>query len=124
MRSLLDLLLKDEGHQTATAPDGTAALDMISRGAIRPELIVADYNLPNGMDGLQLIARLRGQLHHQIPVIILTADISTDALRAIAQADCVQINKPMKLKELTQAIQRLLAVSPDAAGRDPETPST
>ena len=49
-------------------------------------------------------------LHRQIPFIILTGDISTGTLRDIAGQDCVQLNKPVKLWELNQAIQRLLPV--------------
>ena len=88
MRELLELLLKDEGHRAATAPDGVAALELVARGTIRPDLILADYNLPNGMDGLQVTAKLREKLHRQIPVIILTGDISTGTLRDIALQDC------------------------------------
>jgi two-component system, chemotaxis family, CheB/CheR fusion protein len=32
-------------------------------------------------------------------------------LRDIARQDCVQLNKPVKFKDLAQAIQRLLPVS-------------
>ena len=112
VRELLELFLKDEGHRAAAAPDGVAALELVARGTIRPDLILADYNLPNGMDGLQVAAKLREELHRQIPVIILTGDISTGTLRDIALQDCVQLNKPVKLKELTQVIQRLLPASP------------
>ena len=105
---------KDEGYRAATAPDGLAALELVTQGAVRPDLILADYNLPNGMDGLQVAAKLREKLHRQIPVIILTGDISTGTLRHIALQNCVQLNKPVKLKELTQAIQRLLPASPPA----------
>lgn len=108
VRELLEILLKDEGHGVVTAPDGIAALDLVAQGIILPDVILSDYNLPNGMDGLQLIAKLRETLHRQIPVIILTGDISTDTLRDIALQNCVQLNKPVKLKELTQAIRRLL----------------
>ena len=66
-------------------------------GRFRPDLILADYNLPNGMNGLQLAAQLREKLHRPIPVIILTGDISTGTLRDIALQDCVQLNKPVKL---------------------------
>jgi len=111
---LLDLLLKDRGCHTATAPDGIAALDLVVRGKIRPDLILADYNLPNGLDGLQVVEKLRAQLHRQIPVIVLTGDISTGALRDIARHDCVQLNKPVRLKELNQAVQRLLPASRSA----------
>jgi two-component system CheB/CheR fusion protein len=113
-REFLELLLKEEGHHTASAPDGAAALDLVARGALRPDLILADFSLPNGTDGVRAAASLRERLHHQIPVIILTGDISTDTLREIARRDCVQLNKPVKLTELAQVIQRLL---PESAPR-------
>jgi two-component system CheB/CheR fusion protein len=118
VRKLLDLLLKDQGCHTATAPDGIAALDLVVRGKIRPDLILADYNLPKGLDGLDVVEKLRAQLHRRIPVIVLTGDISTSTLRDIARHDCVQLNKPVRLKELTQAIQRLLPAS-RSAGHSP-----
>jgi two-component system, chemotaxis family, CheB/CheR fusion protein len=105
---LLDHLLKAEGYDTATAPDGNVALELVARGIIQPDLILADYNLPNGMDGLQVTAKLREKLRREIPVIILTGDISTATLRDIARLDCVQLNKPVKLRNLTRVIQRLL----------------
>jgi two-component system, chemotaxis family, CheB/CheR fusion protein len=109
VRELLELLLRNKGHRTAVAPDGTTALEMVAREALQPDLILADYNLPSGMDGLQAAAKLRETLGRDIPIIILTGDISTDTLRDIARHDCVQLNKPVKPNELTQVIQRLLA---------------
>ena len=110
VRDLLVLFLEGEGHRTARAPHGAAALDMIVQAPIKPELILADHDLPNGMNGLQLTTQIRAHLHRQIPVIILTGDISTETMREIARQDCVQLNKPVKLNELTQAIQRLLSM--------------
>ncbi len=130
VRDLLELLLEDEGYRTATAPDGVAALELVAQETVRPDLILADYNLPNGLNGLQLVAKLRGKLRREIPIIILTGDISTGTLRDIARQECVQLNKPVKPKELTEAIQRLLAKSampsplprPAAAAGDPGPP--
>ena len=121
VRDLLDHLLKDEGHRVVTAPDGIAALDSVRRGIARPDLILADYNLPHGMNGLQVAAKLRERFGSQIPVIILTGDISTHTLREIGGQHCVQLNKPVKLRELTEAIQTLLRSSQSAtppAARD------
>ena len=98
----------------ATAADGIAALDLVTQREINPELILTDYNLPNGMNGLELAAALRAKFHREIPVVILTGDISTSTLRDIAFRDCVQLNKPVKLPELIQAVQRLL---PQSAAR-------
>ncbi len=108
VRDLLELLLKDEGHDVIPAPDGVSAVELAKNGSIRPDLILADYNLPNGMDGVRTTQMLREVLHQAVPAIILTGDISTLTATAIAVEDCVHLNKPMKLNELNQAIQRLL----------------
>ncbi len=67
LRGLLEHLLGEEGHHAAAVPDGIAALDWAARGAIRPDLILADYNLPNGMDGLQVTDKLREKLGARDP---------------------------------------------------------
>ncbi|MEP9351661.1 chemotaxis protein CheB [Xanthobacter sp. KR7-225] len=111
VRALLQLLLTSEGHLVTAATDGAAALELVERGAIRPDLILADYNLPNGMTGLEASARLRTQLRSDIPVVVITGDISTGTLREIAARDCVQLTKPVKAGELTSEVQRLLTAS-------------
>jgi two-component system CheB/CheR fusion protein len=108
---LLGFLLTEQGHRVTTARDGVMALELVARGTVEPDLVLADYNLPNRMNGLQLTAKLRERLDREIPVIVLTGDISTSTLRDIAQHSCVQLNKPVKMKELTQVIERLLPVS-------------
>ena len=111
VRELLDLILKDEGHHTVLAVDGIAALDLVTRGIVRPDILLADFNLPHGMNGLQVAAKLREFLHRELPVIILTGDITTGTLREVALQNCIQLNKPVKLRELMQTIQRLLPIS-------------
>ena len=122
VRELLEIFLTDEGHVTAMAADGFAALDAVKRGKILPNLILSDYNLPGGMDGLHLIAKLRETLARQVPAVVLTGDISNDTLREIARQDCIQLHKPMKLRELSQLIQRLLPQSspPPPVARIPD----
>jgi len=115
LRELLDLFLKGEGYHITTASDGIAALDLVTRRMVRPDLVLSDYNLPKGMDGSQFVAKLREVIHGQIPAIILTGDISTATMRDTALQDCVQLNKPVKLAELRHAILRLLPVSPSPA---------
>ncbi len=108
VRELLTLALSDEGHFPTSVLNGVAALAAIEGGKIKPDLILCDYNLPDALNGAQLTAKIRNRLNRQIPVIILSGDISTGAMREIAFQHCVQLNKPVNLKELTQEIQRLL----------------
>jgi two-component system CheB/CheR fusion protein len=90
------------------------------------DLIVADYNLPKNLNGLETIARLQEQAHRAIPAIILTGDISTDSLREIAGRGCVHLTKPVKAKDLTGLAQRLIAKPgspPPAPRQQPPTSS-
>ena len=120
---MLQLLFDDEGHRTVVAADGHKALELAAQGSTVPDLVIADYNLPKGLNGLEIIARLQTQLQHPIPAIILTGDISTDSLREIAGHGCVHLNKPVRAKELTRLAQRLLAkpslAAPDSMPRLP-----
>ncbi|MET3900930.1 two-component system CheB/CheR fusion protein [Devosia sp. UYZn731] len=109
IRDLMQILLRQEGHEVETAADGPLALDMVGNQGFDPQLIMADFNLPNGMDGIEVIADLRGKLHRKVPAIILTGDISTGALQSIGLTDCLHFSKPVKAIELVGAINRLLA---------------
>jgi two-component system CheB/CheR fusion protein len=111
LRELLYLLLKDEGHQVTTVADGVIALETMTKSSFRPDIILADYNLPNGINGVDVVGKLREQLHRDLPAIVLTGDISTETLRDIARQKCVQLYKPVKLAELKQVLQRLLPTS-------------
>jgi two-component system, chemotaxis family, CheB/CheR fusion protein len=112
---MLQLLFDAEGHRTLVAADGNRALEVAAQRSTVLDLIIADYNLPEGLNGLETIARLQGQAQHAIPAIILTGDISTDSLRQIAGHGCVHLNKPVRAKELTRLAQRLIAKPRSAA---------
>ena len=58
---MLQLLFDDEGHRTLVAADGRKALELAAEGSTTPDLIVADYNLPKGLNGLEIIAKLQEQ---------------------------------------------------------------
>ena len=106
---MLALVLENEGHRTTAVEDGREALELAGRGAIRPDLVLADYNLPNGLNGLQVVAGLREALGREVPAVILTGDISTDTLREIAHGGHLHLNKPVSARELIALIQRCLA---------------
>ena len=111
LRSMLQLMLGAEGHRVTAAPDGPAALDMVARGALRPDLVLTDCNLPGGMSGLQAAARLREKMPG-IPVIVLTGDTRAGTLADIAGQDCVHLGKPVRPQDLARAIQDIRPARP------------
>src|SRR6195256_3128519 len=58
------------GYRTRVASDGVQAIE--SAAADRPDLVVLDLMLP-GIDGLEVMRRLRDQDRERIAVILLTA---------------------------------------------------
>lgn len=118
IREVLQLLFESNGYRVAVAADGKSALRLVASGAARPNIVVADYNLPNGLSGLEVAARLREAVNSALPVLIVTGDISTKTLRSIADAHCVQLNKPIKAGELTDLVRMHLA----ALRPNPERP--
>ena len=115
VREMVEAFLSEEGHDVVTAYDGVRARELVAGGMVKPDLILADYNLPNGMNGADVATMIRHLLDRPVPAIILTGDISIGITRKVALEHCIQLNKPVKLKELTQTIQRLMPLSLDMA---------
>ena len=113
LRDFLQQLLEGEGHHVVTAPTGAAALAQIAR--VKPDLMLADYNLPGGPNGLDLADLIRDRTARDLPVVILTGDISTETAHAVSRHRCVQLNKPVRPTELVHMIETLLAARARAA---------
>jgi two-component system CheB/CheR fusion protein len=123
LSDLLSALLGEIGYRVTTVRDAATAVALVAAHKVRPDLILADYNLPGGMDGLQMATRVRADLQLHIPTIILTGDISTETLRDIEREKCVLLNKPVRMADLSSLIQRLLAPpAPDGSAEAEGTP--
>ncbi len=127
---LLDLvsqLLREHGHMVSCASDGAEALRLIAAGALRPDILLTDYNLPSGQSGVDLLLALRQRLQRPLPAIVLTGDISSAAHAIIAEADCLHLRKPVEPEVLLRAVQQLCPPAPAPApalppGRPPQVP--
>jgi two-component system, chemotaxis family, CheB/CheR fusion protein len=105
---MLELLLDDAGHKTLTATNGPRAVELIAQSAQTFDLVITDFNLPDGLNGLQTVEALRAQVRREFPAIVLTGDISTASLREIAAQGRSHLTKPVRAAELCQLVQTLL----------------
>lgn len=114
----LQLLLTVSGHTIITAKDGPSALSIVRKGAIRPDIVLTDYNLPGGMNGVEVLASLRADLKDDVPGIVLTGDISKDSLSQIEMADCILLSKPVAASAFHDAIRRVAPANPHTLTAD------
>jgi two-component system CheB/CheR fusion protein len=114
LRDLLTEFLSTEGYEVSSAPDGAFAFDLIETGRLKPELVIADYNLPHGISGLHIAIQLRKNFGVQFPVIIVTGDITTSTMREVELQKCIRLNKPVNQVDMLQAIRQALQQRPTA----------
>ena len=104
-RTALLELLRDEGYAVESAADAFKALGKMADFA--PELVLTDLKMP-GMDGLQLLEKLR-EGDPDLPVIVMTAfgEVET-AVRAMRAGARDYLNKPVNVGELSLVVGREL----------------
>ncbi len=112
LRGLLVSTLIAEGHDARGAADGASGLALAREAGFGPQLVLADFNLPGGMTGLDAATRLRAAAGGSLPVVILTGDISPETQQAIARLECIQLRKPVKPADLLALARQLLAAPP------------
>ncbi len=114
---LATLLLTNVGHTVLSALDAETGLTLARTD--RPDLILMDIQLP-GMDGLAATALLKHDpATAMIPVIALTAMAMKDDREKSRVAGCdAYIAKPLRYRELYEAIDRLLDPSEPADSSD------
>ncbi len=94
--------LQHAGHEVAIAHEGPKALEMLRKDPY--DLVVLDLMLP-GMNGLDVLARLREQ-RHDVRVLILTALADEDSLlRGFQLGADDYVAKPFSARELMARIE-------------------
>jgi len=104
-RTALVELLRDEGYSVESAADGFKAVGKMAD--FGPDLVVTDLKMP-GMDGLQLLAKLR-ENDPDLPVILMTAfgEVET-AVKAMRAGARDYLTKPVNVGELSVVVAREL----------------
>lgn len=103
------LLLKLNGFDVVTADSADNALRRLEDESFRPDLLLCDYRLPDGVSGVELITRIRNKLgDERTPAIIATGDTSPERLQDTGSIACEVLHKPVRGDALISTIRRLL----------------
>ena len=99
-------LLSRWGVDCRVALDVEQAREELARGPI--DLILADYHLAEGVDGLQALQQLRGVLGELPPVAMITADGSSELKQRARALGYPVLHKPVRPAALRALLSALL----------------
>jgi two-component system sensor histidine kinase RpfC len=106
------LILESGGHHPTIVDNGEAALDALEHGSF--DLALFDLSMPV-VSGLEALKLYQYTTQKPIPVLILSANVTTDIIAECQRAGCAEfIGKPIRPTTLLDAIERHLAETADS----------
>ena len=106
VRKATKQVLKVWGVSVIAVDTCDAAIGEIRRSGVRPDLLIADYQLGEET-GLTAAEKIRDVCGYDIPTIVITGDATAARLKEITQAGATAMSKPVKPAELRLAIREL-----------------
>jgi len=98
MQDLTDLLER-WGINTIEAANGAEAKHLLAEVGISPDLIIANMDLSNKDDGIEMLSELRRDLG-SIPAVLVTADRDGYSTDRASQEDIILLQKPIEPRNL------------------------
>ena len=101
------LILESGSHKVTIVENGEAALDALERGSF--DLALFDLSMPV-VSGLQALKLYRFTTQKPIPVLILSANVTTEVIAECERAGAAEfVPKPLRASHLLDAVERHLA---------------
>jgi len=112
---LMKTLLDDFGFERDIAENGLVAIEYLKRKSY--DIILMDLQMPE-MNGFEATEYIRNTLHSNVPIIALTADVTTVDLakcKAVGMNDYIAkpIDDRMLYNKIINSVQKPLVVVPD-----------
>lgn len=105
LADLMRMGLQLQGWQVAVAHDGATAIK--TARTFHPDVLVLDVMMP-GMDGVELLARLR-TIYPEIPALFLTAkDAVADKVTGLQAGGDDYVTKPFSMEEVLLRLHRIV----------------
>ncbi|SFJ81708.1 hybrid sensor histidine kinase/response regulator [Celeribacter neptunius] len=99
VRRAMTLLLEKWSLMVISAENGEEALDLLEELEVSPDLMLVDYQLGEGMDGIRFIENFRA-IHGRVPTRLVTANRSPDVAQAAKLAMIKMLYKPIAPRDL------------------------
>lgn len=104
----ISALLTDWGCESLTATTIEAALQLLATQQVKPDIVLSDYRLGDGVDGMQAISKIRAACKQEIPALLMSGDTDPALVKAIRAQHYFLLHKPVKPAHLRRAMRQLL----------------
>jgi signal transduction histidine kinase/CheY-like chemotaxis protein len=101
-------LLESWGHDVITALSGDDMLARVATCARPPALIICDYRLQDGENGIDVIRRLQSEFNEDIPAMLITGDTAPDRLQSARDSGFLLLHKPLSADRLREAMRTMM----------------
>ena len=109
IRILLEANLEAAGYEVLLAPDGKAAVGIVSEEDL--DAVITDMNMP-GATGIDVIDAARRRFGPKFPVIVITAYGSvTNAVEAMRHGATDYLEKPFDMGDLRACVNKWLEMA-------------
>jgi len=109
-------ILRGWGCDVVSAASVTTALTQLAKTPTKPDLIISDYRLAEGMTGIAAITRLRTVCGSDVPAFLISGDTAPERLRDASAGGYHLLHKPVPPMTLRTAMNTLLRAH--VAGRE------
>ena len=109
IRFVMELVVKSLRHEVHGFNSGLEGLEAITLDC--PDLILTDYRMPGGMDGVELIRAVRETVSQTIPIILISGSVAVLGRLQESLSDLENIeyiSKPFSPRSVAAHIQRML----------------
>ncbi|WP_294536988.1 hybrid sensor histidine kinase/response regulator [uncultured Rhodoblastus sp.] len=101
-------LLSSWGHEVVAAGSLAEMLERVETSLRRPDLLLCDYRLRDGENGIDVIRRLQSEYNEALPAVLITGDTAPDRLREARESGLILLHKPVTNIKLRATVGNLI----------------
>ncbi len=116
IQGAMQSLLSSWGHDVVAAGSCGEMLERMATSSGRPDLIICDYRLRDGENGINVIKRLQSEYNDDIPAVLVTGDTAPDRLKEAQESGLILLHKPVANIKLRAAVGNLLRAPDRSSG--------
>jgi CheY-like chemotaxis protein/anti-sigma regulatory factor (Ser/Thr protein kinase) len=111
VRDALELLLALDGYPTRVADSAAAAEEIFALHGTEIDLVISDFHLGNGRNGLEVLEKLRAAAGRDLPAVILSGDTSPVLASIQTVSRVVLLRKPVNARQLIVKLEELFGAA-------------